>query len=137
MTARLLVILTLSLNVATAGEAATCYATAIAQAQLNHCAKLEKLEADAKLVQLINELNTLLPQKPEANLLAAQNAWGEMVAKDCAIESWYLEGGSARSMIVTTCYTTHTQQRIHALSKLLCHPMKGECEARERHQIQP
>ncbi|MEH6627670.1 MAG: lysozyme inhibitor LprI family protein [Motiliproteus sp.] len=137
MKSLLALLLIITLNPAIAGDSQSCYDSAMAQSQLNRCAKLEMQEATATLNQLLTELKSTLPVKPEENLIAAQKAWDDLVTNDCSIESWYLEGGSARSMIVTRCHTNHSRQRIKLLSRLLCHPMKEECEAAEKYQTLP
>ena len=100
------------------------------QSQYTRCAKQSSLEHATMLEDLVIELKSVLPEKPEENLVESQLAWEKVVENDCLIESWYLEGGSARHMIVSKCFSQHTKMRIEMLAPLLCHPMKFECEAK-------
>ena len=111
-----------------------CYETAMTQSEINRCAGSKNQEAKELLEQLIQELKAVLPDKPEASLIKSQKAWSTVVENDCEIESWYVEGGSARPMVVAGCYAEHSRQRIKMLVPLLCHPMLSTCEAKAKYE---
>jgi uncharacterized protein YecT (DUF1311 family) len=111
-----------------------CYETAMTQTAMNICAGSKNKEASLLLEGLINELKQVLPEKPEAHLISSQEAWLKVVENDCSIESWYVDGGSARPMIVAGCYAQHSKQRIKMLAPLLCHPMLSTCNAKEKYE---
>lgn len=115
-------------------EQESCENQAISQAAMNKCAAAKSKHAKDTLTKLLKQLEEQLPEEPQAYLLGSQQAWETVVTNDCKIKSWYLKGGSARSMIVSNCYEQHTRQRIRNLSLLLCHPMKLECEARKQYE---
>ena len=111
-----------------------CYETAMTQSEINRCTGFKNQEVKELLEQLIQELKTVLPDEPEANLIKSQEAWNTVVENDCEIESWYVEGGSARPMVVAGCYAEHSRQRVKMLIPLLCHPMLSTCEAKEKYE---
>jgi len=111
-----------------------CYEAEMTQADMNRCATETSTEMKALLAHLIVDLKILLPEEPEKHLLASQKLWEQLVREDCSIESWYLEGGSARSMIVARCYAEHARIRIKMLAPLLCHPMKSTCDDKDRYE---
>ncbi len=128
-----LIALMISSNFLWADEASDCYDRAISQAQLNNCAKQQRQYDYDQLQRLVNELHSILPAKSSKQLLIAQKAWKTMTQLDCSIEHQYMTGGSARSMIVSICYSRHIKERTQTLSRLLCHPMKDECQASDKY----
>ena len=111
-----------------------CYETAMTQSEINRCAGQKNQEIQDLLDALLLELTETLPDEPEAHLVESQKAWATVVENDCEIQSWYVEGGSARPMVVASCYAAHSYQRIKMLLPLLCHPMFSVCEARTKYE---
>ena len=117
-----------------AEEKTDCYEIAMTQSEINRCAGSKNQEVKELLEKLIQELKAVLPDKPEANLIKSQKAWSTVVENDCKIESWYVEGGTARPMVVAGCYAEHSRHRIKMLAPLLCHPMLSTCEAKVKYE---
>ena len=111
-----------------------CYEAEMTQADMNRCAGEKNREMKALFARLIVDLKMLLPEEPIKHLLASQKYWEQLVREDCSIEAWYLDGGSARSMIIAGCYTEHTRIRIKMLAPLLCHPMKLTCDDKDKYE---
>ena len=130
----LIIALVIFFQLFSAAEGEDCYETAMTQSAMNACARTEYHDASTILDELISELKETLPEEPEKKLISSQEAWDQVVKDDCEIESWYVDGGSARPMIVSGCFTSHAVARIRMLAPLLCHPMKSSCEAMEKYE---
>ncbi len=117
-----------------AEEDPDCLETAMTQTEINMCMGSKNQDVEELLAQLVTELKILLPEEPERNLDISQQAWATVVDNDCEIESWYVDGGSARPMVVAGCFAEHSRQRISMLLPLLCHPMQTTCEEKDKYE---
>jgi uncharacterized protein YecT (DUF1311 family) len=106
-----------------------CNSEQATQASATQCTQ-EKSQ-DFKLIfeQLVEKLTRTLPPRQQQYFIAAQADWQKMTDNDCSIVSHQLQGGSARSMMVSLCYLGHRKQRLNQIRNFLCGPMVYECEA--------
>ena len=131
---RMLFLLTLiAIQPTIADEVEDCYQTAMTQMELNICAGNKNQEVEVLLEILLNELKDKLPPEPEKYLVKSQAAWLSVVENDCEIQSWLMDGGSARPMVVAGCYAMHSSERIKMLIPLLCPAMISTCPAKEKY----
>ena len=64
-----------------------------------------------------------------AVVYSAQKSWRVMIDNDCKFILSQFEGKSARSMMLSKCYSTHGLQRIDQIRYRLCGSVVFECEA--------
>lgn len=94
------------------------------QMELNACAAREYQKSDARLNQTYRKVTAHLrlhPQsKRDAELLTiAQRAWLTFRDAQCAFVGDAYEGGSAQPMMMTTCLSEITLQRVKELETTL------------------
>jgi uncharacterized protein YecT (DUF1311 family) len=114
---------------------AVCDSEIETQAQATQCMVEKSRRFKAKFDDLIEQLVRSLPPEQTQRLLLAQSNWQEMLEHDCRIVSAQLEGGSARSMLISKCYLDHRRQRFEQLKFLLCGPMVFDCAAVQPYQL--
>lgn len=123
-----LVLLSLGLATGLATAQSLDCDTAVTQLDMNQCAHQEWQAADAELNveyrkarTAMREMDANLPEAQRGAAIAlrdAQRAW--IVYRDlaCAAEGWMFRGGSMEPLIVSTCLTALTEERINGLKTL-------------------
>ncbi len=119
----------LLLNCSFALASSACNTEDATQASATQCAQEKSQAFEVIFVQLVEKLTRSLPPRQQQKFIAAQGDWLKMTENDCSIISQQLQGGSARSMMVSLCYLDHRKQRLNQIRNLLCSPMVYECEA--------
>jgi uncharacterized protein YecT (DUF1311 family) len=113
-----------------------------AQQEMNACALQEFEAADAELIYQWKDTSTQMQQydeeaDPEANpgderpgffdtLIEAQTAWLAYREAHCRSDGYQFRGGSMEPLIVATCMTALTRQRIAQLKALMSEELPAE-----------
>lgn len=104
----------------------------VVQQEMNYCAHQDYLRADAAMNEQWPKTAAEMKRRDTQNdwphdsrpgyfdtLLAAQWAWIAYRDKHCASEGYYARGGSLEPLLVSTCKTKLTEERIQQLQFLI------------------
>ncbi|MGP5417709.1 lysozyme inhibitor LprI family protein [Psychrobacter faecalis] len=105
-----IVLFSIGLFATAQASAATCD-KANTQADINKCIAAELKAEDSKLNNSYSNLQRVLNKTEKKQLKVAQLAWIDFRDKACQFSARSSSGGSAYSMELNSCLTTHTQQR--------------------------
>lgn len=89
------------------------------QLELNQCAAEAYRYADRSLNKTYAELRARLSEAQRQALKSAQSAWVKFRDLDCKFGASGVQGGSASGLVVSTCLTRRTDQRIKELEAFL------------------
>ncbi|MGP5503029.1 lysozyme inhibitor LprI family protein [Psychrobacter faecalis] len=105
-----IVLFSIGLFTTAQASAATCD-KANTQADINKCIAAKLKAEDSKLNSSYSKLQRVLNKTEQKQLKIAQLAWIDFRDKACQFSARSSSGGSAYSMELNSCLTTHTQQR--------------------------
>lgn len=88
------------------------------QLAMNQCALAEFQKADKKLNALYNSYRAWLEEDQKRQIKGVQLAWIKFRDSACEYESSGVKGGSVYPLILQTCLTRMTNERIRELSTL-------------------
>ena len=89
------------------------------QMEINLCAAKEFAKADQNLNTIYKKVISKLSSEEKSFLIAAQKSWIVVRDNHCSIYTKLYEGGSMMPLMVNTCKTELTQNRIKELRALL------------------
>ncbi len=89
------------------------------QAQMNSCAYEQYDQVKSELDQLYQQLQRdYFSSNLSIGLEASQNSWEAYAKTQCSFENIDSLGGSIHSLLITSCLTRKTKERIVELRKL-------------------
>ena len=91
----------------------------ITQADMNNCAALDFKKADQELNSIYQEVISKLSPETKHLLVAAQKSWISVRDNHCAVYTKLYDRGSMMPLMVNTCKTELTRNRIKELRTLL------------------
>ncbi|MCC5614203.1 lysozyme inhibitor LprI family protein [Nostoc sp. CHAB 5836] len=89
------------------------------QPAINECTKLSAQNADKKLNQVYQQLQSTLERSRKQKLIAAQLAWIKFRDTNCEFERSRYEGGTIASSIYFSCLANITKLRTQQLQEYL------------------
>lgn len=88
------------------------------QSQMNQCASRAYQKADAELNAQYNAYRAQLDETQKRDIKQIQLAWIKYRDLSCAFEASGVQGGSVYPLIMSTCLTDMTQERLQQLKRL-------------------
>lgn len=85
------------------------------QSDMNKCFSMELDRETKKINKIYNDYMKRLNPSQQQQLKEIQFSWIKFKDLDCKFESSGVEGGSAHSMILSSCLTRKTRERIKEL----------------------
>ncbi|MBK0403185.1 DUF1311 domain-containing protein [Adhaeribacter sp. BT258] len=94
-------------------------ANASTQAEMHMCAAKAFQKADQELNLVYKEVISRLEKSAKTSFVTAQKSWLLVRDNHCAVYGHLYEGGSMVPLVINTCKTELTQNRVSELKTLL------------------